>query len=348
MRVTIFGPGNMGRALATRLLAGGHSVTLVGRDPDTAERLAAELVDAPTTGAAEVGVASSADAGLAEAEAVIMATPFSSSLEIARQHGARLTGKVLVDVSIPMNEGYDGLLTEGGPSAAESIAAELPAGSRLVKAFNTCFSGTLLNGEIAGQALDVFIAGDDHGANRVVAELAMSGGMRPIVVGGLARARQLEGMGFLGIAIQPLMGSGFMSGWKLLLPGASPPEAKRGFPRNAVIGVFEETAAVGGTVRALIEAGIPESAIHTMFGAEARRRIEEAWDVRDFLNEFMALGYEQTHTERHIRELEAGHALVLVDVANERLAGRVGETMAAEGGRFVNYYSRWTSRNIVP
>jgi 8-hydroxy-5-deazaflavin:NADPH oxidoreductase len=43
MRITIIGPGSMGRGIATRLLAGGHSVTLVGRDRAGAEKLASEL-----------------------------------------------------------------------------------------------------------------------------------------------------------------------------------------------------------------------------------------------------------------------------------------------------------------
>ena len=348
MRVTIVGPGRMGRALATRLLSGGNSVTLIGRDPDTAERLAADLQEAPATGAAEVDVASSTEEALADAEVVILATAFGDSVAFARDHGPRLAAKVVVDVCNPLNNSYDGLVTDNGPSAAESIAAELPAGSRLVKAFNTVFPGTLIHGEVAGQVLDVFIAGDDHGATRVVSELAMSGGMRPIVVGGLARARQLEGLGFLGIAMQPLLGSGFMSGWKLLLPGAAAYEPKRGFPRNAVIGVFEETAAVGAAVGELIEDGIPESSSPSMFGAEGRQRIEAAWDVRDFLHDFQALGYEQAHVERHLRELEAGNALVLVDAETEEIAGRIGRTMADHGGRFVNYYSRWVARNLVP
>lgn len=37
-------------------------------------------------------------------------------------------------------------------------------------------------------------------------------------VGPLARARELEALGFLGISIQGPLGTGSMSGWKLLTP----------------------------------------------------------------------------------------------------------------------------------
>ncbi|MBD0355451.1 MAG: NAD(P)-binding domain-containing protein [Rubrobacteraceae bacterium] len=36
MNVTIIGAGNMGRGIGHRLVAGGHSVTIVDRDPEEA------------------------------------------------------------------------------------------------------------------------------------------------------------------------------------------------------------------------------------------------------------------------------------------------------------------------
>ena len=43
MNVTIIGAGNMGRGIGHRLVAGGHEVTVVDRDPEEAGRLAEEL-----------------------------------------------------------------------------------------------------------------------------------------------------------------------------------------------------------------------------------------------------------------------------------------------------------------
>jgi predicted dinucleotide-binding enzyme len=43
MKVTLLGSGNMARAIATRMLAGGNSVTLLDRDPGKAQALAQEL-----------------------------------------------------------------------------------------------------------------------------------------------------------------------------------------------------------------------------------------------------------------------------------------------------------------
>jgi predicted dinucleotide-binding enzyme len=46
----------------------------------------------------------------------------------------------------------------------------------VVKAFNTTFAGTLLEGRVADQPLDVLIASDDEDAKRTVSTLVNDGG----------------------------------------------------------------------------------------------------------------------------------------------------------------------------
>ena len=51
MNITIIGTGNMARGIATRLLAGGHSVSLVGHQLGKAVHLAAQLRETAHNGA---------------------------------------------------------------------------------------------------------------------------------------------------------------------------------------------------------------------------------------------------------------------------------------------------------
>ncbi|MBU6460996.1 MAG: hypothetical protein KGQ58_09030 [Proteobacteria bacterium] len=88
--------------------------------------------------------------------------------------------------------------------------------SHVVKAFNTTFAQTLAEGQVAGQVLDVFIAGDDASAKAKVIGLVESSGLVPIDAGTLQRSRQLEAMGLLGITLQGPHRLGFMSAWKLV------------------------------------------------------------------------------------------------------------------------------------
>ena len=213
MEVTVIGAGNMGRGLGYVLVRGGHSVTVVDRDPEEAGRLAEELRGVAQGGAAvEAGAPG---AGVRD-EVVILAVYYPSTLDAAREFGGELEGKVVVDISNPVNQTFDGLATGPGKSAAEELAETVAAGARVVKAFNTTFAGTLVEGQVAGQPLDVFIAGDDEGAKETVAQLARDGGLRAIDVGPLERARHLESLGFLHMMAQQPLGTGFASAVKVV------------------------------------------------------------------------------------------------------------------------------------
>jgi predicted dinucleotide-binding enzyme len=86
----------------------------------------------------------------------------------------------------------------------------------VVKAFNTTYAGTLRAGQVDGQPLDIWIAGDDADTKNKVAQLVKDAGMRPIDAGPLSRARQIEAMQFLHIVTQPALGTNWASAIKVL------------------------------------------------------------------------------------------------------------------------------------
>lgn len=103
----------------------------------------------------------------------------------------------------------------GAGSAAQEIAARASA-ARIVKAFNTTVAGTLAQGTVAGQPLDVLIASDDEDAKATVSSIVADSGLRPIDVGPLKRARELEALGYLHIAMQQPLESSYSSAVKVL------------------------------------------------------------------------------------------------------------------------------------
>ncbi len=213
MNVTIIGAGNMGRGIGTRVVAGGHSVTFVDANPEVAEKTTADVKASAKKGA-KVSAASLGDAELGDV--VVLAVWYGTNIEIAKQLGAKLAGKVVVDIANPLNSTYDGLATAPDSSSAEDLAKAIAKGAKVVKAFNTTFAGTLLAGQVAGQPLDVFIAGDDAEAKSKVIELVKDGGMRPIDAGPLSRARQIEAMQLLHITLQGTLGTNWGSALKIL------------------------------------------------------------------------------------------------------------------------------------
>ncbi len=213
MNITIIGAGNMGRGIGTRAVAGGHSVTFVDANPEVAEKTAAD-VKASAKNGAKVSTASLGEAQLGDV--VVFAVWYGTNIELAKQLGNKLAGKVVVDIANPLNSTYDGLATAPDSSSAEDLAKAIASGAKVVKAFNTTYAGTLLSGSVAGQPLDVFIAGDDADAKTRVAQIVTDGGMRAVDTGPLSRARQIEGMQLLHIVTQGALGTNWGSALKIV------------------------------------------------------------------------------------------------------------------------------------
>lgn len=206
MKVTIIGTGNMGRAIGTRALAGGHQLTLVGTSLEKAEALATELGS---------GAAAVEPGGVLEGELVVLAVPFRAVADILERYRSRLEGKVVVDITNPIDYATFELVQPPAGSAAEEIAAGAP-GAAVVKAFNTTFASTVVAGSVAGQPLDVLLAGDDREAKERVRRLVEDGGLHAVDAGPLRRARQLEALGILHMQLQETLGTGYASTIKFL------------------------------------------------------------------------------------------------------------------------------------
>lgn len=172
--LSIIGTGNMGQAIAAIAAKGGHNVQQLGEgDRDT--RITGDVV--------------------------VLAVPYPAVSSVIAQRGDQLAGKIVVDITNPLNfETFDSLVVPADGSAAAEIAAALP-NSRVLKAFNTTFAGTLASGTVGPLTTTVLIAGDDSDAKSTLAGIVTSGGLKAIDAGGLKRARELEAVGFLQLTL---------------------------------------------------------------------------------------------------------------------------------------------------
>jgi len=206
MNITIIGTGNMARGIATRAAAGGHTVTLVGTEAGKAEEAARQI-----SGDVKTGTAGDSLTG----EIVVLAIPYGAIDDVLARYGDQLDGRVVVDITNPVDfSTFTPLDVEAG-SAAQGIAQKA-GGAKVAKAFNTTFAGTLVEGTVGGQPIDVFIAADDADAKRSVSRLVEDGGMHPVDAGPLARAHELEALGYLHMTLQEPLGSGFGSAVKIV------------------------------------------------------------------------------------------------------------------------------------
>jgi len=172
--LTIIGTGNMGQAISAVATRGGHNV---------------QSLDTETPGEAVTG------------DIVVLAVPYASLQDIVASWGDDLAGRVVVDITNPVDFAtFDSLVVPADGSAAAVLAEQLPA-SKVLKAFNTTFAATLASGRVGEQTTTVLIAGDDADAKSALAEVVTSGGLAALDAGSLKRARELEAIGFLQITL---------------------------------------------------------------------------------------------------------------------------------------------------
>jgi 8-hydroxy-5-deazaflavin:NADPH oxidoreductase len=212
MSVGIVGAGNMGKSIATQLATTGEDVTLTDRNPGKAEAVVAELAGG--------GVRAADVSDALASEIVVLALWYPGTTDFAGEHAAALDGKIVVDISNPLDDSWIRLGIDPSASAAERLAEQLP-GSLVVKAFNTTHAPPLADGQVDAVALDVFLASDDDAAKSRVSELVRAAGLRPIDAGRLDNARLLERLTAFQIELSQRYGLDYRLTFKLL-PAALP------------------------------------------------------------------------------------------------------------------------------
>ena len=198
MRIAIIGTGNIGGGLGRAWAAKGHAITFGVRHVD----------DADTTALARAIGASVATipASLADADVIVLATPFAAVPAVA----AALpdwTGRLVIDCTNPIGPGFK-LLHGHTDSGAEVVARLLP-GARVVKSFSAQGAEVLAHPVYHGVAASNFYCGDDAEAKAVVKQLVEDVGFEAIDAGGLSSARFLEPITMLWITMSRTLGRDF-------------------------------------------------------------------------------------------------------------------------------------------
>jgi predicted dinucleotide-binding enzyme len=173
-KTTIFGTGNMGTAIGDLFAAAGASVQRVHRSDAVAPL---------------------------EGDIVVLAVPYPALSDIATRYAEELAGKIVVDITNPIDfVTFDSLTVPTGSSAAAELAVALPK-SHVLKAFNTTIGPTLIAKAVGPIQTTVLIAGDDAESKAALSELIVAAGLGAIDAGSLRRAHELEAFGFLQLTL---------------------------------------------------------------------------------------------------------------------------------------------------
>ncbi len=209
MRISFLGYGNVGAPLADHLQRLGHEVTLAAADPES---------DSVRRALARNGglQAAAAEAAVAGAEVVFLATPFGANEALLRPLANIFSGKILVDCTNPVGPG----LTHGlgsAQSGSEFVQTLLP-GARVVKAFSINGFENFEDNRYPAYAVKpvMMFCGNDATAKALVSSLIGELGWQPLDVGGVEQALHLEHMTLLWVRMVRVNGQSPHMVWAAL------------------------------------------------------------------------------------------------------------------------------------
>jgi predicted dinucleotide-binding enzyme len=185
MKIGIIGSGQQGGSLGLLWAKAGHEILFSSRHPD-------ELADLVASAGPKARAGLPQEAA-AFGDVVLIAVPYGALPQVGRDYAAIMKGKVVIELGNPRED-------RDGPMAAEAMkkgtgiaSAEYLPGVRLVRALNALSSVQVeREAHRSGELLGVPVAGDDPAAVAVAVQLVQDAGFEPVVVGGLARAKEFD------------------------------------------------------------------------------------------------------------------------------------------------------------
>jgi 8-hydroxy-5-deazaflavin:NADPH oxidoreductase len=219
MNIAVLGTGPVGKALAAKLAALGHEVTVGTRDPEaTSARTEPDSFGNPPfkdwhAAHPGIGLGTPAEAAAA-AELMMNASSGAGSIPMLEAAGEQhLAGKVLVDVANPLDFSHGmppSLFVSSTDSLSEQIQRAFP-GALVVKALNTINCEIMVDPARVPGDHDVFMCGNDDGAKATVRDLLASfGWLQASIVdlGDITAARGTEGYLPLWLRLWGTLGTG--------------------------------------------------------------------------------------------------------------------------------------------
>lgn len=185
LRIGIIGAGNIGGALARHWAKAGHELMISSRHPDQLQEMAKAL--GPK---ARVGTPREA---AAFGDVVVVSIPYGAMPQLGRDLQAELKGKIVLDTGNPYPS-RDGPMAEEARRKGTGVTSpQFLPGTRLVRAFNSINARPLTTeANRTGERYAIPLAGDDAEALKVAERLVRDAGFDPVVVGGLARAKDFD------------------------------------------------------------------------------------------------------------------------------------------------------------
>jgi NADPH-dependent F420 reductase len=200
----IGGTGKEGRGLAYRWAKAGYPVVIGSRSPEKAAQVAAELLGMLGSKASLVG-ASNAEAA-SQASIVVLTVPYAAHAETLETIKDAMTGKLLVDVAVPLvPPKRSKVQMPPAGSAAQEAKSILGEAVEVAAAFHTIPHEALLHDEQVD--CEVLVTGTGKETRARVLDLVTAAGLVGWDAGPIENSVVAEGLVSVLININKLYGS---------------------------------------------------------------------------------------------------------------------------------------------
>lgn len=185
MNIAIIGAGNVGTSLGKGWGVAKHHIEFGVADLDDAKQ---QRIGKRVPGATVKTV----EHAVRDSDVVVLAVPWSAVPDALRACGD-LSGRILIDVTNPLQEGPNGLeLALGFSTSGGEMVAQLAPGASVFKTMNQV--GFAVMSDTAGYTVQpaMFVAGDDSDRKPQVMALVADLGFEALDAGPLRNSRLLE------------------------------------------------------------------------------------------------------------------------------------------------------------
>lgn len=185
LRIGMIGSGRVGSTLGPLWVKAGHEVMFSSLNIDYDRKLAESIGRGALAGTPKEAAA--------YGEVLFVSVPYAALPGLGRDLAAELKGKIVLDASNPVPT-RDGDMAKAALVKGTGVSsAEFLPGTRLVRVYNAVnYNRMREDAHRAGERLGIPLAGDDAQAVKMAVRLVEDAGHEPVVVGGLARARDFD------------------------------------------------------------------------------------------------------------------------------------------------------------
>lgn len=184
-KIGIIGSGNIGSTLGEFWAKAGHQVLFSSRNPEKLKPLVDKVGSQARAG--------TVDEAIAFGDVILIAVPYGSMAQIAKDYAKALAGRIVMDTgnAVLARDGEIG--KEAREKGVGLTTQRLLPGARVVRAFNTLGVNRLRNNANRPEGrIAIPMAGDDQEALKVASTLVRDAGFDPAVLGGMDRSRLFE------------------------------------------------------------------------------------------------------------------------------------------------------------